>query len=136
MVPVPTQVPPIHPGEMLLEEFLKPLGVTQASFAAAISVSYVRLNEIVNGRRSVTADTALRFARALGTSPELWLNLQHSWDLWHAARAPAAKTIARIAPLVPEADDAPGIRAAQDLARNYPQHHSPVAPAGGEDTGA
>ena len=84
MVSVPELVSPIHPGEILLEEFLKPLGISQALLATTIGVSYVRLNEIVNGRRSLTADTALRLARALGTSPELWLNPQRSWDLWGA----------------------------------------------------
>jgi len=73
---------PTTPGEMLIEEFLKPMGVSQAEFARRIGVSYVRLNEIVNGRRSVTADTALRFERALGVSAEFWLNLQRDLDLW------------------------------------------------------
>lgn len=97
----PASPPPMHPGEMLFEEFLQPYGISQADIARQLGISYVRLNAIVNGRRSVTADTALRLARALNTSPELWLNLQQSWDLWHAQRAPGYKAIARIAPLIP-----------------------------------
>lgn len=111
MIPVPTHVPPIHPGEMLLEEFLKPLGVSQAHFASAIGVSYVRLNEIVNGRRSISADTALRFAQALGTTPEVWMNLQRSWDLYHALQAPAAKDIRRIKPISAPATGVPQLDA-------------------------
>lgn len=99
---LPTHRPPTHPGEMLLEEFLKPLGVSQAEAARRLGISYVRLNEIVNGRRGVTADTALRLSRALGTTPDLWLNLQQTWDLWHALRAPAAKAIERIGLLATE----------------------------------
>jgi len=93
---------------MLLEEFLKPLGIPQTHFARAIGVSYVRLNELVNGRRGVTADTALRLARALNTTPDLWLNLQQTWDLWHALRTPAAKAIQRITPVAPELEHAAG----------------------------
>ncbi|MGE0364067.1 MAG: HigA family addiction module antitoxin [Vicinamibacterales bacterium] len=79
--------PPTHPGEMLLEEFLKPSGLTQAEAARRMAMPLNRLNEVVRGKRGVTADTALRLARLLGTSAELWLNLQIDWDLWHAAKA-------------------------------------------------
>ena len=79
---LPTHRRPTTPGEMLAEEFLKPMGISQADFARRIKVSYVRLNEIVNGRRAVTPDTALRFARALGTTPQFWLNGQRNVDLW------------------------------------------------------
>jgi len=72
---------------MLLEEFLKPLGLTQAEAARRMAMPLNRLNEVVRGKRGVTADTALRLARLLGTSAELWLNLQIDWDLWHAAKA-------------------------------------------------
>ncbi len=82
---MPTDREPTHPGEMLLEEFLGPLGITQKAFAERIGVSYVRLNEIVNGRRGVTPSTALRFAKALGTSAEFWLNGQLTLDLYRAA---------------------------------------------------
>jgi addiction module HigA family antidote len=84
---------------MLMEEFVKPLGLTQTELAASLGVSYPRLNEIVKGRRSVTPDTALRLARVLGTSAELWLGLQQDWDLWHAMRGPDAEAIARLKPL-------------------------------------
>lgn len=96
MTTLPTHRPPTHPGEMLLEEFLKPLGMTQAMLADRIHVSYPRINEIINGRRGVTPDTALRLAKLFGTSPEFWLNGQRNWDLWHAMRAPEARQIKRI----------------------------------------
>ena len=78
---------PIHPGEMLLEEFLRPLGMSQRQFAAKLGWTTAKLNELVKGKRGVTADTALDLAKALGTSPEIWMNLQMHWDLWHAAQA-------------------------------------------------
>jgi addiction module HigA family antidote len=72
---------------MLLKEFLEPLGLTQKQFAGHLGWTYARLNEIVNGRRDVSADSALAFGEALGTGPEFWLNLQRDWDLWHAMRS-------------------------------------------------
>ena len=90
MTRLPTNRRPTHPGEMLRAEFLEPLGVTQREFANRIRVSYVRLNELVNGRRGVTPDTALRLGKALGTTPEFWLNLQQAWDLWDALHGPGA----------------------------------------------
>ena len=78
---------------MLLTEFLEPLGLTQAELAVRIRVSYPRVNEIVNGKRGVTPDTALRLARLLGTTPEFWLNGQRNWDLWHAMHSPVANEI-------------------------------------------
>ena len=72
---------PIHPGEILMEEFLEPLGVSQYRLAKDISVSPRRINEIVHGQRSITADTALRLARYFGTSERFWLNLQTGYDL-------------------------------------------------------
>ena len=98
---LPAHRPPTHPGEMLREEFLKPLGLTQTEFAARLGVSYPRLNEIVRGKRSVTPDTALRLARVLGMSADFWLGLQQDWDLWHAMRSEEAEEIARLAPLSP-----------------------------------
>jgi addiction module HigA family antidote len=74
-------IKPIHPGEILYEEFLKPLGVSQYRLAKDIVVSARRINEIVHGTRSITADTALRLARYFGTSPQFWLNLQTRFDL-------------------------------------------------------
>jgi addiction module HigA family antidote len=87
MVRVPTDRPPTHPGEMLLEEFLTPMRLTQRDLATAIHVSYQRINEIVNGRRGITPSTALRLARFFGMSPDFWMNLQLRWDLYHAQRA-------------------------------------------------
>jgi len=72
---------PIHPGAMLLEEFLRPAGETQAAFAARIGWTRARLNELIRGKRGVTADAALDLAEALGTSSRLWMNLQATWDL-------------------------------------------------------
>lgn len=73
--------PPIHPGEILLEEFLKPMGLSQYRLAKDISVPARRINEIVHGKRSVTADTALRLARYFQTSERFWMNLQTRYDL-------------------------------------------------------
>lgn len=97
---LPTNRPPTHPGEMLLEEFLKPLGITQSQFAVRLGVSYPRLNEIIHGRRAVTPDTALRLARVLGMSADFWLGLQLDWDLWHAMRGKSASRIAQLRPMV------------------------------------
>lgn len=96
---LPTHQPPTHPGEMLLEEFLKPLGITQTAFARQLGVSFQRLNEVINGKRSVTPDTALRFARVTGMSADFWLGLQQDWDLWHALRSEDAKEIEQLKPL-------------------------------------
>jgi antitoxin HigA-1 len=73
--------PPIHPGEVLMEEYLEPLGVTQHRLAVAIGVPPRRINEIVHGKRRITADTALRMARYFGTSERFWMNLQGRYDL-------------------------------------------------------
>ena len=81
MTRIPTHRMPTHPGEILFEEFLAPLGVSQRELADAIQVPFQRVNEIVNGRRGVTPATALRLARFFGTSPEFWMNLQQRWDL-------------------------------------------------------
>lgn len=99
MIRLPENRPPTHPGEMLLEEFLKPLGMTQSDLAQRIGVSYPRVNEIVHGKRGVTPDTAIRLARLFGTTPEFWLNGQLAWDLWHALHSPAAAEFDRIQPL-------------------------------------
>jgi antitoxin HigA-1 len=96
---LPRNRPPTHPGEMLFEEFIKPLDLTQAEFARRLDVSYPRLNEIIKGRRSVTPDTALRLSRVLGMSADFWLGLQQDWDLWHAMNSPKAKQINRLKPL-------------------------------------
>ncbi len=76
-----TTMPPIHPGEVLMEEYLEPLGITQHRLAIAIGVPPRRINEIVHGKRRITADTALRMARYFGTSERFWMNLQGRYDL-------------------------------------------------------
>ena len=96
MVRIPTNGPPTHPGEMLLEEFLKPLGMTQAELAEKIGVSYPRINEMVRGKRGVTPDTALRLEQLFGMEAQFWLNLQLAWDLYHAAHSRTAKKIRKI----------------------------------------
>jgi len=81
---LPKNRPPTHPGEMLLKEFLEPLEITQTELARHLGWPYARLNEIINGRRGITASSALAIGEALGTGPEFWLNLQRDWDLWHS----------------------------------------------------
>lgn len=75
------EIEPIHPGEILLEDFMRPLGLSQYALAKAISVSPRRINEIVHGKRAITADTALRLARYFGTDAQSWLNLQSHYEL-------------------------------------------------------
>ncbi len=77
---------PFHPGEILLEEFLEPAGTTQAEFAEKVGWTRTRLNELIRGKRGVTADAALDLAEALGTTAKLWMNLQATWDLDRASR--------------------------------------------------
>lgn len=89
MVLIPTHRVPTHPGEMLLEEFLAPMNLTQRELSEAIGVPYQRVNELVNGRRGVTPSTALRLARYFGTTSGFWMNLQARWDLYHAQKAEA-----------------------------------------------
>ncbi|HEY5060724.1 MAG TPA: HigA family addiction module antitoxin [Gemmatimonadaceae bacterium] len=93
---LPTHRPPTHPGEILLEEFLRPLAMTQVEFAKAIDVPLQRVNEIVKGKRGVTPDTALRLEAALGASAQFWLNAQTAWDLWHQLRSPEAAQLKKI----------------------------------------
>ena len=96
MVRVPTHGPPTHPGEMLLEEFLKPLEITQTELAERLGVSYPRINEVIHARRGVTPDTALRLERLFGMEAQFWLNLQLAWDLYQAQHSPKAREIRRI----------------------------------------
>jgi len=84
MIRIPTDREPTHPGEMLREEFLDPMSLTQRALATAIQVPYQRVNEIVRGKRGVTPSTALRLAKYFGTSAGFWMNLQLRWDLYHA----------------------------------------------------
>ena len=85
MVRVPTHRAPLHPGEILQEEFLKPMELTQKDLADGIHVPYQRINELVNGRRGVTPSTALRLSRFFGTSAGFWMHLQLRWDLFRVA---------------------------------------------------
>lgn len=84
MVRIPTSRTPTHPGEMLLKEFLIPMGLTQRELADAVHVPYQRVNDVVNGRRGVTPSTALRLAKFFDMSPDFWMNLQLRWDLYFA----------------------------------------------------
>ena len=87
MVRIPKFGPPTHPGEMLLEEFLTPMSLTQRELANAIHVPYQRINDLVNGRRGVTPSGALRLAKFFGNSPDFWMNLQLRWDLYFAQQS-------------------------------------------------
>ena len=96
MVRIPKHGPPTHPGEILMEEFLKPLKMTQVEIAGKLGVSYPRINELVHGKRGVTPDTALRLERLFGMDAQFWLNLQLAWDLYQVVNSPAVKEIRKI----------------------------------------
>jgi antitoxin HigA-1 len=81
---IPTKRQPTHPGEILLEEFLKPKNMTQVELAQKIGVPVQRVNTLINGKRACTAETALLLSKELGTSPEFWMNLQNAFDLYNA----------------------------------------------------
>ncbi len=100
MIRIPTHRATTHAGEMLLEEFLKPMGLKQKELADSIRVPYQRINEIINGRRGVTPSTALRLSKFYVVSPDFWLNLQLRWDLYFAQQSEATilKTIKPISP--------------------------------------
>lgn len=103
----PKHRPPTHPGEMLAEEFLKPLAITTTELARHLDISYSRLNKIIQGRSPVTPDTALRLSQVLGMSADFWLGLQQDWDLWQAMHRPEARAIFRLKPLVAAAKSIP-----------------------------
>ena len=105
MVRIPKHGPPTHPGEMLMEEFLRPLNMTQVELAEKLGVSYPRINELVHGKRGVTPDTALRLEQLFGMEAQFWLNLQLVWDLYHVVNSPAAKEIRKIK-LLPDLESA------------------------------
>lgn len=84
---LPKNRPPTHPGEVLLEEFLKPLELSQADVARRLKMPLNRLNELIKGKRGMTPETALRLSELFRVSPEFWMNLQSGRDLWHAQRA-------------------------------------------------
>ena len=94
------RLPPVHPGEVLLEDFMKPLGLSQYRVAKDTGVSPLRISQIVHGKRAVTADTALRLARYFGTSPTVWLRLQVRYDL-EVVEAKMAERIAREVKVLP-----------------------------------
>jgi addiction module HigA family antidote len=98
MIRVPKYREPTHPGEMLLEEFLKPMSISQQSLSRSIRVPYQRINEIVNKRRGITPATALRLGRYFGNTAAFWMNLQLRWDLYRAQSA-EAETLQKIQPL-------------------------------------
>jgi len=99
MTRLPKNRRPTHPGDVFLNEFLVPLGITQREAATRLHISYPRMNEIVNGKRAVTPDTALRLARFTDTEPEFWLNLQQAVDLWDAMHSPEVKEIRLVEPV-------------------------------------
>jgi addiction module HigA family antidote len=84
---IPKNRKPTHPGEILLEEFLKPMGMSQIELAKKMGVPIQRVNTLINGKRDMTAETAILLSRALKTSPEFWMNLQVAYDLFEARRA-------------------------------------------------
>ena len=98
MIRVPTHREPTHPGDMLLEEFLKPMALSQRDLADGIHVPYQRVNELVNKKRGMTPSTALRLSKFLGTSADFWMNLQLRWDLYQVSLSEATelKLIKRI----------------------------------------
>jgi len=89
MIRIPAHRTPTPPGEMLLEEFLKPMGIAQRELANAIHVPYQRVNEIVNGRRGITPSTALRLGKFFRVSADFWMNIQLRWDLYFAQQSEA-----------------------------------------------
>lgn len=99
MVRIPTHQPPAHPGEVLVEDYLKPLGMTQVELADRIHVPFQRVNTIANRRRGITPDTALRLGKLFGTTPDFWLNLQQAWDLYYAAHSAEAAELDQIEPV-------------------------------------
>lgn len=97
------RIPPMHPGEVLLEEFLKPMNISQYQLAKALHVYPRKINEIVHGKRSITVDTALRLARYFGTSAELWMNLQALYDLEKGRDEIETRVFDEVEPLVRQA---------------------------------
>ncbi|MBV6628227.1 MAG: HigA family addiction module antidote protein [Rivularia sp. (in: Bacteria)] len=83
---IPKYRPPSHPGEILLKDFLEPMGITQRQLADAIHVPYQRINELVNQKRGITPSTAIRLSKFFGNSSQFWLNLQQNWELYHVMK--------------------------------------------------
>ena len=97
---LPKKCPPTHLGEMLAEEFLKPLALTRTELSRHLDIPYSRLNNIIKGKSALTPDTALRLSQVVGMSADFWLGLQQDWDLWQAMHRPEARAIFRLKPLV------------------------------------
>lgn len=97
MIRIPTHREPTHPGEMLVEEFLQPMGISQRKLADSIHVPYQRINEVINKKRGITPSTALRLAKFFGMSEDFWMNVQLRWDLYRAQKI-EAKTLKKIRP--------------------------------------
>jgi addiction module HigA family antidote len=95
------RIPNIHPGEILLEEFLKPMGITAYRLSKETNIDQTRIGEIIKGRRSISVDTALRFAKFFGNSPEFWINLQNHFDIEEKKRE-MEKDLKKIKPFFPE----------------------------------
>ncbi len=83
---IPKYRPPSHPGEILLKDFLEPMGITQRQLADALHVPYQRINELVNQKRGITPSTAIRLSKFFGNSSNFWLNLQQNWELYHVLK--------------------------------------------------
>ncbi|MEK8016332.1 MAG: HigA family addiction module antitoxin [Candidatus Parabeggiatoa sp.] len=98
---IPTNQPPIHPGEILQEEFLKPYHITTTELAEKIELSVEQINAIIKTQQSISTDMALRLSRLFGTSPELWLNGQMKWDIWLMLHGKQANQLDKIKPIVP-----------------------------------
>ena len=99
MVNIPNLRPPTTPGEMLKEEFLEPMGLTEQQLADGIGISYQRVNELIHGKRGITNSTALRLAKYFGTSPDFWLNMQRANELYHVIQK-EGEQIENIQPIV------------------------------------
>ena len=96
MLRIPTHRAPVHPGEVLREEFLGPLGLSQVELAKLLDIPFQRVNMIVNEKRAITPDTALRLSRLFGTTVDFWMNLQLTLDVYEATNAPEARSIQKI----------------------------------------
>ena len=96
MLRIPTNRPPVHPGEVLREEFLEPMGLSQVELADRLSIPFQRVNMIVREKRAVTPDTALRLSKLFGTTVDFWMNLQLACDVYEAEHAPEARSIQKI----------------------------------------
>jgi len=97
MLRIPTNRAPVHPGEVLREEFLEPMGISQVELAKLLDIPFQRVNMIINEKRAVTPDTALRLSRLFDTTVDFWMNLQVARDIYEAANAPeAARSIRKI----------------------------------------